>query len=108
VIFKFADTPVGQGNNMISPKSNSQYQISVKRQVEFNQRPDEDPYQWIARQLTIAKPFEAAWLMMLRNDEKQQKVYEMLQIAKTERSARHTKWAMVATVAVSFFGLLIR
>jgi hypothetical protein len=84
------------------------HHISRKRQAEFEQRPDEDSYQWIARQLTIAKPHEAALLLLLRKDEKQQRVYEVLQLAKTERSARHTKWAMLATIPISLFGALFR
>lgn len=86
----------------------NRYQISPERMSEFEQRPNEDTYQWIARQLTMAKPYEAAWLMMLRNDEKQRRVYEMLQLAKTEHSTRQAKWAMVATVVISLLGLAIR
>ena len=86
----------------------NRYQISPKRKAEFEQRPNEDNCQWIARQLTMAKPYEVAWLMMLRNDEKQRRVYEMLQLAKTEHSTRQAKWAMVATVIISMLGLAIR
>ena len=85
----------------------NRHQITPERMSEFEQRPNEDTYQWIARQLTMAKPYEAAWLMMLRNDEKQRRVYEMLQLAKTERSNRHMKTAMFITVAISTLSLII-
>jgi hypothetical protein len=72
----------------------SRHEITDKRKAEFEQRPNEDPYQWVARQLDIANPFEAAWLMLIRDD-KQRQAMEVLQQART---ARWTRWAVVVAL----------
>lgn len=84
------------------------YRMTADRLAEFERLPDEDTYQWITRQLDMATPFEAAWLMMLREDEKQHRAFQMLQLAKTERSNRHMKMAMFVTVAISALNLIFK
>jgi hypothetical protein len=82
---------------------NRKYEVSETRKKEFEQLPGEDTYQWIARQLTMATPFEGAWLMMLRSDEKQRHVFELIQLAKSERAARRSMWALYLTLTVAMF-----
>ena len=36
------------------------YEISEKRRKKFDQRPGEDVHGWIARQLSMARPYEVA------------------------------------------------
>ena len=84
------------------------YEISETRKKAFEQRPGEDAYQWIARQLTMATPFEGAWLMMLRSDEKQRHVFELVQLAKSERAARRSMWALYMTLAVAIVAAFVK
>ena len=58
------------------------YTVSPERRAEFEQRDGEDPYQWIARQIDMATPFEATWLFMLRtSDQKQREAWEFHRLA---------------------------
>lgn len=80
-------------------RKRSRYTVSAARQASlFDQREGEDPYQMIARQLAMAKPFEVAWLMLLRDDENQLRAMEMLQLSKS------VFWTRIAVVlaALSF------
>jgi hypothetical protein len=65
------------------------YEVSDTRHRElFDRREGEDPYQMIARQLTMAKPYELAWLYLLRDDPKQREAMMLLQQARTAFWAR--------------------
>ena len=79
----------------------NRYSISETRKSEFDQRPNEDVYQWIARQLDQATPFEATWLMLLRKDERQLRAYEILQLAKTNQSNRRVVRLMAVGLILS-------
>lgn len=69
------------------------YTVSPKRRAEFDQRPDEDVYQWIARQIDMATPFEATWLYVLRpGDQKQRAAWEF------HRAAVTARWSQIAVL----------
>ncbi len=77
------------------------YTVSPERRAEFDQRPGEDVYQWIARQIDMATPFEATWLYLLRSgDESQRAAWEF------HRSAVSARWSRIA-VLVAVVGTIL-
>ena len=67
--------------------------VSAARQAEFEQRPGEDAYQWIARQIDMATPFEATWLYLLRSgDEGQRAAWDF------HRAAVSARWSRIAVL----------
>jgi hypothetical protein len=78
-----------------------QYEVSAERRAEFDQRPGEDVYQWIARQIDMATPFEATWLYLLRaGDDKQRAAWDF------HRSAVTARWSRTA-VMVAVVGTIL-
>jgi hypothetical protein len=77
------------------------YHVSEQRQREFDRRENEDVYQWIARQIDMATPFEATWLYLLRSgDANQRAAWEF------HRSAVTARWSRAA-VLVAVTGTVI-
>jgi hypothetical protein len=77
------------------------YHVSEERQREFDQRDGEDPYQWIARQIDMATPFEATWLYLLRSgDANQRAAWDF------HRDAVPARWSRIA-VLVAVVGTLV-
>lgn len=75
------------------------YRVSDKRRAEFERWDGEDLYQWISRQIDMAKPFEATWLFFLRGgDENQREARKFHQSAKT---TYWTRWAVVAAMTAN-------
>lgn len=80
----------------------SKYEVSERRKQEFEQRPGEDPYQWIARQIDSATPFEATWLFYLRSgDENQREAWKFHQAAVTAMWTRRAVLASSVGLAIS-------
>ena len=81
---------------------NRKYHVSDKRRQDFEQRPGEDPYQWIARQIDMASPFEATWLFYMRStDENQREAWQFHQAAVTAKWTRRAVFASSVGVALS-------
>lgn len=79
----------------------NRYMVSAERQSEFERRPGEDAYQWIARQIDMANPFEATWLYLLRSgDDKQRVAWDF------HRAAVTARWSRVA-VLVAVVGTIL-
>lgn len=77
------------------------YHVSEQRQREFDQRESEDTYQWIARQIDMATPFEATWLYLLRSgDANQRAAWDF------HRSAVTARWSRIA-VLVAVVGTVV-
>jgi hypothetical protein len=77
------------------------YTVSPERRAKFEQRDGEDPYQWIARQIDMATPFEATWLFMLRtSDQKQREAWEFHRLAVTAHWSRRAFFAVIAGLVV--------
>jgi hypothetical protein len=76
------------------------HEVSIARQAEFEQKPNEDVHQWIARQIDMATPFEATWLYLLRSgDEKQRAAWEFHQAATSARWSRVSiRIAVIGTI----------
>ena len=78
------------------------YRVSDKRRAEFEQQVNEDPYQWISRQIDMATPFEATWLFYMRaRDEAQQEAWKFHQVAKATLWSRWTVVAAMTSNAIS-------
>lgn len=78
------------------------YDVSKKRMQEFEQRIGEDPYQWIARQIDSATPFEATWLFYLRSgDEHQREAWKFHQAAVTAMWTRRAVFVSSVALALS-------
>jgi hypothetical protein len=81
------------------------YTVSPERQAEFEQRDGEDVYQWIARQIDMATPFEATWLYLLRSgDQNQRAAWEFHRAAVT---ARWSRIAVLVAVAGTIFNVAL-
>lgn len=77
------------------------HEVSAERRAEFDQRSGEDAYQWIARQIDMATPFEATWLYLLRSgDEQQRAAWDFHRAAVTARWSRTA--VLVAVVGTVF------
>jgi len=84
------------------------YEVSETQMKEFEQLPGEGSYQWIARQLTMTTPFEGAWPMILRSDEKQRHMFELIQLAKSEVTSTRKLWALYLTLTGEIFATLAK
>ena len=86
-------------------KSDGKYGISERRhKALFDQREGESAEQMIARQLAMARPFEVAWLTLVRGgDETQLRAMEMLQAA---RSVWWSKIAVVTSVVATVVSIV--
>lgn len=86
------------------------YGVNEKRQKDLlEQREGEDAYQMIARQLAMARPFEVAWLMMIRaGDEKQLRAMEMLQLSRTVFWTRLAVILAAASFPLSVVALIVQ
>jgi hypothetical protein len=84
------------------------YTVSKERQREFDRLEGEDTYQWIARQIAMATPFEATWLYLLRSsDENQRAAWEFHQAAVSARWSRITvRVAVIGTIANAALALM--
>ena len=87
----------------------NKYEVTEARQRElFDRREGETGEQMIARQLAMARPFEVAWLTMLRGgDDKQMRALEMLQLARSVWWSRAAIVASTAGVLVSVVALVV-
>ena len=81
-------------------KTDGKYGISERRHKKlFDHREGETPEQMIARQLAMARPFEVAWLTLVRGgDDTQLRAIEMLQAA---RSVWWSKIAVASSLAAT-------
>ncbi len=78
------------------------YDVSEERKREFDRRPGEDTYQWIARQIDTATPFEATWLFYLRStDENQREAWKFHQAAVTAMWTRRAVFASATGLGLS-------
>ena len=96
--FKDCVTPQWTTEHMRSKR----FEVSEKRRQEFEQRPGEDPYQWIARQIDSATPFEATWLFYLRSgDQNQREAWKFHQAAVTAMWTRRAVFVSSVGLALA-------
>jgi hypothetical protein len=84
------------------------YTVSAERRAEFEQRDGEDPYQWSARQIDMATPFEATWLFLMRDsDLKQREAWQFHRLAITALWSRRAYYAVLVGIGtqILLFGL---
>lgn len=70
------------------------YTISARRKAKFERRDGETSEQWVARQMTMASPFELAWLGLIRDDTQR----TIMQTVASARAARWARWAVVVAL----------
>lgn len=79
----------------------NRYTVSERRKQKFEQREGEDNHAFIARQLTMARPHEVAWLFLVRGDDHQREAMQLAQQARTAWWSRMAVFAVLLSVPVN-------